>query len=611
MSADTPAWSVYRSDALPALSQPDPSAGRVIALAATDEAIERGWAHEIAIGLARAWSGTGAFVTLVDAALLAPALHQALSVDNGTGLGDSLSFGSSFRSVAQLLESGRFRLVTAGSPTADPDRAFQGERWQTLCRGAIRDEVTLLVFVPLAVSWSAAVVEEATDIMVLAAAGDDAATTLRHDPRIRAILGIPLAAPDAEPSGGLADPLAVDPLETMWSGGGRSDDLSPTDPADPLVGAPQGAEIPSEDPDTMHTDDPWADVDAALKERTLDMPFVPLGAEAAPEIPVEDSRSEASVEDPLPEASVADAEPETAVADPLAEAAVQVPPAAVQPDNFSATLDAAFEHVTEPGAASAFESIGEDRLFEAVEPVGALQASADRAEAPDRRWTAAGVGVALVVALVLFALRMMGQPDASAAIAPDDPVVAQAPPVERSPMPLEAAPPPVAVGPVQRFTVALASYQDATAANARVEALTGANPGHLFISAPIVAGGTVYHRLLAGLAPDADAASRLSGVLSQVISESSANWIVRDAPLAFEMSRSPQLVVATERRDELHTLGLPAYVLRVEMSDASAEYRVYVGAYLDETEALHLRGLLAEQGLADAPLVERRGDAVR
>jgi len=47
------------------------------------------------------------------------------------------------------------------------------------------------------------------------------------------------------------------------------------------------------------------------------MPFVPLGAEAAPEIPVEDSRSEASVEDPLSEASVADAEPETAVADPL------------------------------------------------------------------------------------------------------------------------------------------------------------------------------------------------------------------------------------------------------------------------------------------------------
>lgn len=610
MSADTPTWLVYRSDALPALSQPDPSAGRVIALAATDEAIERGWAPEIAIGLARAWSGTGAFVTLVDAALLAPPLHQALGVDNEIGLSEALLFGSSFRSVAQLLESGRFRLVTAGSPTADPDRTFQGARWQTLCRGAIREEVTLLVFVPLAAPWSADVVDQATDIVVLAAAGDDAATTLRHDPRIRAILGIPLAAPDAEPSGGLGDPLAVDPLEAMLSGGGRSDDLSPTDPADPLVGA-AAADLSSEDSDTMHTDESWADVDAALKESTPDMPFVPLGAEAAPDIPVEDSRSEASVEDPLSEASVAHAEPETAVTDPLAEAAAQVPPAAVQPNDFAATLDAAFEHATEPDTASVFEPIGEARLFEAVETVDGLQASADRAESPARRWTAAGVGVALVVALVFFAMRMMGQPDASAAIAPDDPVVAQAPPVERSPMPLEAAPPPVAVGPVQRFTVALASYQDATAANARVEALTGANPGHLFISAPIVVGGTVYHRLLAGLAPDADAASRLSGVLSQAISESSANWIVRDAPLAFEMSRSPQLVVATERRDELHTLGLPAYVLRVEMSNASAEYRVYVGAYLDETEALHLRGLLAEQGLADAPLVERRGDAVR
>jgi len=159
--------------------------------------------------------------------------------------------------------------------------------------------------------------------------------------------------------------------------------------------------------------------------------------------------------------------------------------------------------------------------------VDALQASANRAGAPYRRWSAAGAGVALVVALVLFALRMMGQADASAAIAPDDPVVTQAPTVEQSPMPPEAAPPPEAVGPVQRFTVALASYRDVTAANAPVEALTRANPGHLFISAPIVAGGTVYHRLLAGRAPDADAASRLSGVLSQAISESSASWIVR------------------------------------------------------------------------------------
>jgi len=86
--------------------------------------------------------------------------------------------------------------------------------------------------------------------------GDDAATTLRHNPRIRAILGIPLATPDAEPSGGLGDSLAVDPLKTMLSGGGRSDDLSPTDPADPLVGAAQAADLSSEDPDTMHTDDP-------------------------------------------------------------------------------------------------------------------------------------------------------------------------------------------------------------------------------------------------------------------------------------------------------------------------------------------------------------------
>ncbi len=77
------------------------------------------------------------------------------------------------------------------------------------------------------------------------------------------------------------------------------------------------------------------------------------------------------------------------------------------------------------------------------------------------------------------------------------------------------------------------------------------------------------------------------------------------------MARSPILVLATERRDEVRALALPAYVLGVEMSDGSLEYRVYVGAYTDVDESSHLRSMLKQNGLVDVALVQRFGTAVR
>jgi hypothetical protein len=183
--------------------------------------------------------------------------------------------------------------------------------------------------------------------------------------------------------------------------------------------------------------------------------------------------------------------------------------------------------------------------------------------------------------------------------------------VETAPPAEPAGPAPEAVGPPAGFTVTLAAYRDLAAATFRADALAARTLDPLIILAPLEIGGTVYHRLLAGFAPDAAAASGLSAALSETLGAPSGSWIVRNAPLAFELGRSSTLDVATERRDEVRVLALPAYVLEVEMSDGSVQYRVYVGAYSDQAESSYLRALLDENGLADVALVQRLGIAVR
>ena len=493
MTPDAKAWSAYRPDALPELSTRVGSEGRIVAVTATDEAIARGWAREIALGLAHGWSGIGVSVRLVDADLVAPALHDALAVENKAGLTDVLLFGSSLAGVSHAVEGGRFQFVTAGSPVGEPELAFQGERWPTVCQQAVRTESTLLVFVPYAAPWSSAILNRATDIIVLAATNDESVSELRLDSRVRAVLAVSSSEPTLDES---ADPRPVDPLEA-WA------------PAD-SGGDPFG----------------W---------------YRPGGLGAGDDLPAAEPSSDVSY------------------LEPISTRARQAAPARVD---------------TRSPVRSPFI------------------------------W-----GSAILLLTAVAVVQVIRRPEAAEAIAPV--LTAPASQTPTDPAPERTASPAEAVGPPARFTVALAAYQDLATATARVQTLAARTSDHLFILAPVEIGGRVFHRLLAGLAPDAAAASRLSGDLSQALSEPSRSWIIRHAPLTFEVARSPILVLATERRDEVRALALPAYVLGVEMSDGSLEYRVYVGAYADADESSHLRSMLNENGLADVALVQRFGTAVR
>ena len=542
MTPDARAWSVYKPDALPRLPERDGGEGRIIALTATDEAISLGWATEIALGLARGWAGKGRSVMLIDADLLAPALHEALAVENATGLTDLLLFGSSLAGVSHGMEGGRFQFVTAGSSAAKPELAFEGDRWPALCKKAVTAEWTILVFAPYTAPWSSAILRSATDIIVLAATTDLATAELRLDTRVRAVLGVSHSEPAVDESAG---PVPEDPLAVM--------DLA----FDPPGGLEQpGAEA---DEPKAEADEPRADV------------LTEWDAEA----PGEDPLLSAGTGDPLGLDTPADLAPKSA-------------PTASGP-----TFDLA-----------------------RVAPVPA-RASPAPADKRSRARSPLVWGSALFVLATIVVVQVVRRPEVAEPIVPADPAPALQPPPEpaSTPAPEQTAPPagpaPEAVGPPAGFTVTLAAYPDLAAATFRADALSARTLDHLIVLAPLEIGGTVYHRLLAGFAPDAAAASGLSAALSETLGAPSASWIVRNAPLAFELARSSTLDVATERRDQVRSLALPAYVMEVEMSDGSVEYRVYVGAYSNQAESSHLRSLLEENGLADVALVQRLGAAVR
>ena len=88
---------------------------------------------------------------------------------------------------------------------------------------------------------------------------------------------------------------------------------------------------------------------------------------------------------------------------------------------------------------------------------------------------------------------------------------------------------------------------------------------------------------------------------------SSASWVVRTTPLAFELGELLDEEATAQRVEVLRGLGVPAYSLAIDFSDGTTRYRVYAGAYVDEQEASYLQSHLIAQGLDNATLTTRIG----
>lgn len=188
-------------------------AGRVVVLVASERAVADGWAAPAAVSLARSWSQQGRRVILVDGGLQRPSLHTAAGVSNGEGLSDAVLYGASVQRVSQPLDEGNLFLITAGTAVADSHTVARSPRWHRLSAGMTEAGVTLALFVQDGESGTAAFLGSASDIVVLANAGEPAPVAIRDlEPLVRAVTGpgpggVIASAPDAgttpagEPSG--------------------------------------------------------------------------------------------------------------------------------------------------------------------------------------------------------------------------------------------------------------------------------------------------------------------------------------------------------------------------------------------------------------------------
>jgi hypothetical protein len=164
--------------------------GRIVAVVASEGAVEAGWAGDAALELARSWSGSGEKVIVVDGALHYPTLHACADTENFEGLSDAALFGLSVGRVAKPIDGGFF-LITAGTAVADANAVASSPRWDTLLGGFLEAGVKLLLFVRDGDSGCAAFLGSASDIIVLSNRGEKAPAAVRDlEGMVRAVTGL-------------------------------------------------------------------------------------------------------------------------------------------------------------------------------------------------------------------------------------------------------------------------------------------------------------------------------------------------------------------------------------------------------------------------------------
>jgi hypothetical protein len=218
---DLPEWRAFDANAPPVLPEHAERSGRLVVVVATDSVREQGWALEATCSVAESWSQAGHKVVLADAGLAEATLHEHVGSDNAEGVSDTVLFGSSVRRVAKRTEEGTYFFITAGTAPADPADVLASERWRRLCAGFVDAGVTLISFIGADAAGKAALLNLATDVIILAAAPEDPWPAVDGTlAPIRAVLGPASTAPgDSLPQDDEAD--VFDPLVSMVAEGAK------------------------------------------------------------------------------------------------------------------------------------------------------------------------------------------------------------------------------------------------------------------------------------------------------------------------------------------------------------------------------------------------------
>ena len=634
-------------------------------LISTEAARDQGWAAEIALGLARSWSGVGANVLIIDADPVEPTLHRLAHVENGTGISDALLFGSSIGGMAESVEDGRFRVVPAGSPMADPVGAFERPRWQELIDDLVAQETMVVVYSRADAEWQDALARLAHDLVLIAAPGDAGIAALASDDRLRAIYGI--GSPDEDSDEDWSDPLAADPL--------FADAGTPEAAPDPLFADATADETVEPDPAVEPVTEPVIPVGASQEdEPDLGWEDVDLGPTRIPLAAFGDALAEAQETLASDEASgdaggpPAPAEVPGTEIDPLDDMVWEDPPeepnneipvvpeveAAQEPDESEPFEDPApiaagpisapdYEDDEDPLMGSGGEAPG----WEAVDEV--LQASTPAVPMPEapspaldledapwertgsttgsRRLPAMMLGVAAIAVAGWFFWPGAEVPTPSPADArpasaspeatpPPETVATTAPgseavdPTENASTEADgpaAASPEAAEDVPMRYAAAFGSFRSPETAQRLRDEVADQTEGDLVLVVPAEVNGQLYYRVIGGAAPTGTESQDMMERLAGATNRSVDDLVLREVPMAFLMTSHDRVEEALDAAVALQGEGLPAYVLGGGTGPDA--YRVMVGAFLDAAEASWVEERLVSGGRS-ADLVERRGRPV-
>jgi hypothetical protein len=135
------------SSSLPEALHPDSFADEPLVLL-VDASPDSAWAAETAIAIAGAWSRGGRRVVLADLHLHAPVLDHQLGLEKAEGIVDIFLYGASVAHSARPAPGQGYFVISAGTPTADPEQVYRHDRWSRLVAGFAEAGATLLAFVP-------------------------------------------------------------------------------------------------------------------------------------------------------------------------------------------------------------------------------------------------------------------------------------------------------------------------------------------------------------------------------------------------------------------------------------------------------------------------------
>lgn len=163
--------------------------------------------------------------------------------------------------------------------------------------------------------------------------------------------------------------------------------------------------------------------------------------------------------------------------------------------------------------------------------------------------------------------------------------------------------------PVQDASLVIQSFPNPAEAQDFADRLSESLGELLFTVVPSLVNGETWYRTVAGPARDI---SEIPGIQQRIeqanlsLLAGRTGWFARRTGLAYlltELSSRPEAdALAFQFRED----GIPAYVLAIDYSAGVRRYRVYAGAYAQESEAAPLARILANAGV-EADLVPRLG----